>query len=698
MRRASPSAAVAAFALLALLALVLTPLAAVADEGMWTLDHPPLKALQERHGFTPTPEWLEHVQQASINFGGGSGAFVSPDGLALTNHHVAMGQLAKMSSPAHDYLRDGFFARTRAEEIRCPDLELKVLMSSRDVTAEVRVAEDSAAADSGRAARRRTVMARLEREGSRDGLRGEVVTLYDGGEFWLYRYKVYRDVRLVCAPEEQAAFFGGDLDNFCYPRHDLDFAFFRVYEDGQPVHPRHWFRWSLPGLHEGDLVFVAGNPGSTRRLRTVAQLDFELGRDLPLRIRLNEERLAACRAYAARGAEPARQVRDRVRTLENNLKRWRGFVAVLSDTAAMPARRAAEAALRQRIARNREATRLATGTWERIAAAMQEQGRRETEYLARDFKRLSRLLDFADGIVRYAAETRRPDGERLEEYREDKLASVRFRLLSPAPIHPEMEEMLLGVALQQCQDLLGRDDAFVRLALGGRGPQVVAHELVAGTKLGDVAVRRALLDGGARAVAASRDPLIVWARRLDGPYRELRRWHEEKVEAVEALDNGRIARARFVLDGRATPPDATGSLRLSYGVAAGYPELTTEVPWTTTFHGLYDRSLGFGGRPPFDLPERFVTHRDELRLDTPLDFVCTADIIGGSSGSAVLDREGRYAGLVFDGNVEAFAWDYFYTDAQARCVAVQSGALIEALRHVYDMGGLADEIEAGAGE
>lgn len=698
MRRTRPSRLARALAVPSVLtlALCLFPPAAAADEGMWTLDHPPTAALQERHGFTPAPEWLEHVQKASINFGGGSGAFVSPDGLALTNHHVAMGQLAKMSSPEHDYLRDGFFARTRAEEMPCPDLELKVLMSSTDVTAAVRAAEDSAAADSLRSARRQAAVARLEREGTRDGLRGEVVELYRGGEYWLYRYKVYRDVRLVCAPEEQAAFFGGDLDNFCYPRHDLDFAFFRVYEDGRPVRPEHWFRWSRAGAKEGDLVFVAGNPGSTRRLYTVAQLEHERSRDLPLRILLNEQRLAAYREYGRLGAEPARQARDRVRGLENNLKRQRGFLAVLSDSAVMQARRAAERELRQRIARNQEASRLATYAWERIAEAMDEQGRRHREYVVRDFSRVSRLLDLANGIVRYTAEVRRPDGERLREYRETRLASERFRLLSPAPIHPAMEEMILGVVLQQCLDLLGPDDAFVQLALGGRAPREVARELVAGTKLRDVAVRKALLEGGAKAVSASKDPLIVWARRLDGPYRELRTWNEEKVKAVETLNNGRIARARFVVDGRAVPPDATGSLRLSYGTATGYPELTTRVPWTTTFHGLYDRSLGFGGQPPFDLPPRYVERRDDIRLATPLNFVCTADIIGGNSGSAVLNRAGEYVGLVFDGNIEAFAWDYFYTDEQARCVSVQSAALIEALRRVYGMDGLADEIEGAA--
>jgi hypothetical protein len=676
-----------------LVAAALVPSAVRADEGMWTFDHLPLQQLKERYGFTPTPGWIEHVQKASINFGGGSGAFVSPDGLALTNHHVALGQLAKLSSPGHDYVRDGFFARTRAEELSCPDLELKVMMTSEDVTARVLGAVDSAAADSGQSVQRKAAMARIEQEASRDGLKGEVVELYRGGEYWLYRYKTYKDVRLVCAPEEQAAAFGGDPDNFSFPRHDLDFAFFRVYEDGQPVRTQHWFRWSKDGAREGDLVFVSGNPGSTRRLYTVAQLDHERNLDLPLRIRLNEQRLEAYNAYEARGSEQARQARDRIRGLENNLKRQHGFLEALSDSGVMGMQRRAEATLRQRIAKNQAASGLAILTWERIAAAMKELGRRHTEYVTRDFGRSSRLLDIANGIVRYTAEVVKPNEQRFKEYRDAKLDSERFRLFSRAPVYPEMEEMILGVILTQCADELGADDPFVKLALDGRTPQEVVRTLISGTKLGDPAVRKALVEGGAKAVAASKDPLIVWARKLDAPYRELRAWFEDHVQSVETLDGGRIARARFVLDGRALPPDATGSLRLSYGKVAGYPQLTSRVPWATTFHGLFDRSLGFSGKPPFDLPARLAEHEKDLDLNTPLNFVSTDDIIGGNSGSAVLNREGEYVGLVFDGNVQAYAWDYYYTDEQARCISVHSKALTEALRKIYDMGALADEVE-----
>ncbi len=666
---------------------------ALADEGMWTFDNLPLPLLRQHYGFAPTREWIEHVQRASVNFGGGSGAFVSPDGLVLTNHHVAMGQLAKLSTPAHDYLKGGFFARTAAAEMPCPDLELKVLWTMEDVTAQVNAAIDPQAAIETRNGQRKAALSRIVAQSTKKtGLKCEAVELYNGGEYWLYAYRAYKDVRLVCAPEEQAAFFGGDLDNFSYPRHDLDFAFFRVYDHGAPVHPEHWLRWSARGPHEDELVFVAGHPGRTSRTRTVAQFEYERDVERPLRIGLQEQRTAAYRAYAAQGAEQARQARGALRGLENNLKRERGFLEIIRDPAFLAHRSAEEATLRARVARDPKLLAAYGRAWDRIADAemlLRTQGRARA---LRELARVSRLVDIANGIVRQSAEVGKPDEKRFREYQDANLPSLRFMLLSPAPIYPAMEEFVLAAHLQLCLDSLGAGNPFVKAALGGRTPKNVVHELLAGTKLADVAERRRLLDGGHRAVEASTDPLIVWARGLDAPYREQRRWFEDHVEGVESIEGANIAHARFELDGHSVYPNATGTLRLSYGRASGYTQLTTDVPWHTTFYGLYDRAYSFGNRSPFDLPKRVAEARDSVDLSTSLDFVCTADIVGGNSGSPVIDRDGEYVGLVFDGNIQSFLWTFGYAEAQSRCVAVDSRAIVEALRKVYGMDALAEEL------
>jgi hypothetical protein len=675
----------------ALAALLSPPLAA--DEGMWTLDNLPLRALKERHRFSPTPQWVEHVQKACVNFGGGSGAFVSPQGLVLTNHHVALGQLHKMSSSQHDYVRDGFYARTNAEEIRCPDLELRVLMSMENVTARVQRAIDARAPENVQNTRRKAAIAAIEKEsGQRTGLQPRVVELYHGGEYWLYRYKKYTDVRLVMAPEQGIAFFGGDWDNFCYPRHDLDFAFFRVYENGKPARPARWFRWSAAGARDGELVFVPGHPGSTGRWLTMAQLGYLRDAYHPIRIRLQEHRLAALRGYAARGPEQARRATDRIFGVENNLKRQRAFLDVLRDSAVMELKREEESTLRDRVAKNPRLAATSAGAWDRIAAAQRELMRRHREYLYRDLSRGARLVGLANQIVRYVTEVEKPNEKRFEEYRDSNLESLRFQLFSPAPIYSEVDAVVLTAQLEDALEALGPDDAFVKAALGGRAPKEIADELMRESRLGDVALRRRLIQGGRTAVESSTDPLIVWARRLDPAYRELRAWYEDNIESVETLEGGRIARARFALDGRSVYPDATGSLRLSFGKVAGYRQLTTLVPWKTTFFGLYDRAASFDGREPFDLPRRIAEARDRVDLATPLNFVSTNDITGGNSGSPVLNRNLEYVGLVFDGNTQAFRWDYSYDDVQARTVSVHSSAIIEALRRIYGTEALADEL------
>lgn len=669
--------------------------AAAADEGMWTFDNLPLERLQRTHRFAPTPAWLEHVQRSCVNFGGASGAFVSGDGLVLTNHHVALGQLQKMSSGAHDYQHEGFFAHAHAEEIPCPDLELKILWSTEAVTAAVNAAIDPKTTNREQNNQRKAALARLEQESTqKSGLKTEAVELYEGGQYWLYRYKTFKDVRLVCAPEEQIAFFGGDPDNFTFPRYNLDFAFFRVYENGQPVHPEHFLAWSPTGTREGDLVFVIGHPGRTNRRRTVAQYEYERDLERPLRIHLQEARVATLHAYAAQGPEQARQASGALRGLENNLKRERGFLAILSDPTFLAQKRAAEKALRGRVMADHALAAAYADAWDRIAVAERVQRERGRARQLHDLARMSRLVDLANGIVRLATEVEKPNEKRFREYRDANLPSQRLQLLSPAPLYPAMEAAVLAARLQTCLDSLGASDPWVNAALGGRTPQDVAHELMSATSLADVRERKQLLTGGRAAVEASTDPLIVWARRTDAAYRDERRWYEDNVESVEALEGARIAKAVFALDGPTNYPDATGTLRLSYGKTAGYPQLGTEVPWQTSFYGLYERARSFGSRPPFDLPPRIQEVERTFELKTPFNFVSTNDIIGGNSGSPVLDRDAHYVGLVFDGNIQSFAWEFGYTDTQARCVSVDSRAIVESLRHIYNMDKLADELTA----
>jgi len=675
-----------------LLCLMPAPRLARADEGMWTFDNPPAEKLQKEYGFTPSHEWLDHVEHACVNFGGGSGAFVSPGGLVITNHHVALNQLQKMSTAAHDYQHDGFFAKTHAEEMPCPDLELKVLWSTENVTAAVTAAIDPRAAVPAQNAQRKAALAKLEQEATqKSGLKTETVELYQGGEYWLYGYRTYKDVRLVCAPEEQIAFFGGDPDNFTFPRYNLDFAFFRVYENGQPLHPQDFISWSPDGSKEGDLVFVAGHPGRTNRRRTIAQYEYERDLERPLRIRLQEQRVATLRAYAAQGPEAARQASTGLRSLENNLKRERGFLELLSDPAFIAEKRAAEQKLRARVAADPKLAASSGGAWDKIAAAEKVQRTRGRARQYHDLTRMSRLLDIGNGLVRLTAELEKPNEQRFKEYRDANLPSQRFQLLSPAPIYPALEEAVIAARLETCLDSLGAQDAWVKAALDGKSPKVVAHEL-AQSQLGDVAGRKRLLEGGRAAVEASTDPVIAFARRTDPAYRDERKWYEDNVESVEALEGTKIAKAVFALNGRDTYPDATGTLRLSYGKAAGYEELGTRVPWQTRFYGLYDRARSFGMKSPYDLPQKITGVEKTFDLTTPFDFASTNDIIGGNSGSPVLDRDGRYVGLVFDGNIQSFAWEFGYTDRQARCVSVDSRAIIESLRHIYGMASLADEI------
>jgi Peptidase S46 len=680
--------------LVLLVSLAVVTATATADEGMWTFDNPPARQLKEKYNFTPTQEWLDHIRLSSVRFNdGGSGSFVSPNGLVITNHHVALGQLQKISTPQKDYVKNGFYAKTQAEELKAPDLELNVLVSMENVTDRVRAAVKPGMTERQALNARKAEQAKIQKESlDKTGLRSDVVSLYQGGEYWLYRYKKYTDVRIVCAPEQQAAFFGGDPDNFTYPRYDIDFALFRVYENGRPVQSKEYLKWNTKGAADGDLVFVSGHPGSTERGLTVVQLETERDVLYPLRLNRYKSELQALRAYAARGSEQARQAADLIFGLENSLKAVTGEYNGM-DKALFDKKNKEEADLRAKVAANAEWRRDYGNAWDEIAAATKRQRDLFKLQQFRSISTASQLASLARQIVVYVAEIKKPDAERLNGYHDAQLDELKFYLFSPAPVYPEFEEALLTFSLQDSLAQLGPDDPWVKAIVDGKTPAQVASEVIRGTKLTDPAARKALVEGGEAAVNASTDPLVVLARKADPFFRELRKQYEDNVESVMTAGEEKIAKARFAIYGKSVYPDATFTLRLAYGTVQGYPMNGTKAPSRTTFYGLYDRSASFDNKPPFNLMPRFVQRKDRINLSTPMDFVATADIIGGNSGSPVINRNGEFVGIIFDGNIESLTGNFVYLEETNRAVAVHSAAIIEALRKLYDAPALANELE-----
>ncbi len=665
----------------------------LADEGMWTFDNPPLKRLKEVYGFEPSQAWLDKVRLASVRFmDGGSGSFVSKDGLMITNHHVGLGCIQNISTHESDHVANGFYAGSREKEPGCPGYEVNVLMSTEEVTAKVLGVVKPEMNDKAAREARKGVTAQIENEcAAATGLRCNVVSLYQGSEYHLYRYQKYTDVRLVFAPEQQIAFYGGDPDNFTFPRHDLDIAIFRAYEKGKPVTPAAYLPWSQDGAGDDELVFVSGNPGSTSRLSTVAQLEFLRDQALPANLAFLKRRLALLNAYSARGPEQARRAKAMIFGLENSQKALKGRLEALQDAKAMAAKAADEQALRDKVTADAALAKAVGDPWTTVAAAQKKAATRFGESRFVGFGG-SRLLGIAGQIVFYVAEVEKPNEVRFEEFVDANLSSLDNRLYSKAPIFDDMEETTLADQLQFALEGLGKDHPFVKAALGGKTPAQVAKEAISGTKLKDVAERKALVEGGTAAVAASTDPMIVLARKLEPFVREIRKWSEDEVQAPVTRAGEKLAQARWKIQGRTVNPDATFTLRLSYGVVKGFPAEGTEVAPRTTFHGLYDRSASWGYKGPWALPRRWLDKKPALDLETPLNFVSTADIIGGNSGSPTLNKKGEFVGIIFDGNIQSLALDYFYTEDQARAVSVDSRGIIEALRKVYDAPALADEL------
>ncbi len=679
---------------LLILSFLINAFPTLADEGMWTFDNPPLKQWKERYNFEPSQEWLDRLRLASVRLEGGSGSFVSADGLIITNHHVASGQIAKLSTKERDLIKDGFYAKTQAEELKTPDMEANILMSFENVTERVQSAVKSGASDKDANTQRRAAISAIEKESiEKTGLKSDVISLYNGGEYWLYRFKKYTDIRLVFAPEEQIAFFGGDYDNFTYPRYNLDITFLRAYENGVPAKTPNFLKWSETGPMDGEFVIASGNPGSTARLLTVAQLKYQRDTGNPLQKKIWETQLFALQNYAKRGAEQDRQSNGAIRSLNNSLKRLTGQQEGLTNPRMFARKEKEEQDLKQGLAKNPALEKEYLPAWaqiEKIYADLPMMAKR------RSFSTLSpsRMASIASLLVRYSEEIKKPSGERYPEFSDARLEGFKANLLSPAPIYAEMEEVLLTAWLEEARKTLGANDPFIKAAIGDAEPAEVVKRAINETKLKDVAERKLLLDGGADAIAKSNDPMILLAKRVEPIIRELRAWNEEKIVSVETSAGAKIANARFAVYGRTISPDANFNLRMAFGKVHGYEEDTTLVPYKTTFYGLYDRAESFGEKSPFDLPARWRDGRNKLNLATPFNFPYSADTIGGMSGSPIVNRKAEFVGINFDSNIQKLSNRYWYIEENegSRAIGVHSAGILEALRKLYDAGDLTKEL------
>ena len=672
-----------------------------ADEGMWLFNHPPSQILQDRYHFQASPAWLEHLQKSSVRFNsGGSGSFVSPDGLVMTNHHVGADCLQKISTKDKDYVAAGFSASSYVEELKCVDLELNVLMSMEDVTSRVlgvlKPGMDSAAIETAH----RAAINDIEKESSeKTGLRSDVVTLYNGGQYHLYRYKRYTDVRLVFAPQKAIAFFGGDPDNFEYPRYDLDICFFRVYENDKPARVENYLKWSEAGAANGDLVFVSGHPGRTERLDTVANLEYQRDLVMPGALNLLRRREILLQNYSSRSLENRRRAERELFGVQNSRKAFLGMLAGLQDPAILDIKRGSESALRSAVEKDPKLQAAYGDAWSEVADSLKTLVMIRDEYnligygpskRAQAFS--SDLFDIAITLVRLAEESPKSNAQRLGEFSDAGVASLKLHLFSEAPIYDDLETAKLADSLALLMETRGAENDFVKLVLARKSPRERAAELVHDTRLRDVAYRKQLADGGLPAINASNDPMIQLARLIDPRSRRIRQQFEQQVDAPMRAAYGKIANARFAVYGSAVYPDATFTLRLAFGQVQGYNESGAQVPWDTTLGGAYQHAAEHGDQIPFQLPKVWEDRKGQLNPATPFNFVSTADIIGGNSGSPVVNRQGELVGIIFDGNIDSLVAAYIYPDHNARAVAVHSAGILEALRKIYSADRLVSEL------
>ena len=626
----------------------LVPGAVSADEGMWTFNRLPKAELERKYRFTPTPEWVRHLQRSSVRVSGCSGSFVSQNGLTMTNHHCAEDCISRLSSATQDYIKRGFYAKTPAEERVCPGQEINQLAEISDVTERVQKATQGLEGEAFHQALK-AESARIEKAcATSDDLTCEVVSLYHGGLYELYQYRRYRDVRLVFAPEVDIAFFGGDPDNFNFPRYNLDVSFLRAYDGGKPaVTPDHLSMASTP-LAPNDLTFTSGNPASTERLLTVAELEYLRDHEL-IELLLSLARYRGFLIeYSKRGPEAERVAKSELFGVENAFKAIRGEHRALLEPDFFARLEAKEQSLRARVNQSPELKRKYGGAWAAI-----EKAKRDLRALQPDLGWIeapgsprppwakTSLFSWAKTLVRSADERSKPNEQRLEEYADARLPGLTQRLFAARPLNRPFEIAKLTFGLEQLREELGTDHPFVKQVLGKQSPAELASELVKGSSLDDVAERKRLWEGGKPAIVSSKDRMIELALALDGVGRELRARYQSEIQSVLTKSSEQVARARFEVYGMSSAPDATFTPRVSFGTVRGWREPGKVIPSFTRMGGAFERATG---RFPYALPKSWLDKQKQLDLDTPFNFVTDNDIVGGNSGSPVVNRQGELVG------------------------------------------------------
>lgn len=674
------------------LAIAMATPPALADEGMWTYDNFPSTRVKESHGVNIDQAWLDRVRQATVRLSGCTASFVSADGLILTNHHCVSSCLAENSSKENSLLEDGFLANSREQEIACSTQVADVLVGMEEITSRIAEATEGLDDVAANEARKRTLTMLEKQCEESTGLKCQSVTLYDGGQYFLYRYKRYTDVRLAFAPEAGIAAFGGDPDNFQFPRWCLDMSLLRAYENGEPAKVDHHLSVNFDGPSAGEFVLVSGHPGSTDRLLTVSQLERLRAVDLPPSLLRGNELRGRYIQFAKASEANQRISADPLFGLENGLKVRRKLLDALLDDGLMAEKRASESRLRTDAA-SRPSLAGIGDPWQEIAEANQRYADMANEYTflegAAGFS--SRLFRYARTLVRGASERNKPDGERLREFTDTALPRIKQQISAAVPVYPELETLTLSFSLERMREWLGPDHPVVRELLATDSPDTLASALVNGSQLGDAGERVRLWDGGQVAIDASDDPMIRLARAIDDESRALRKRYEDEVEAVTSNAEERIARARFELYGTEVYPDATFTLRLNFGTVQGWREAGKDIEPFTRLEGAFARATG---QSPFKIPDRWMAARDRLDLATPFNLSTNNDIVGGNSGSPLLNARGEVVGVMFDGNIHSISGAYWFDTGKNRSIAVHPAIWREALDKVYGADSLLRELGA----